>query len=107
MSYNKSIELIENDVLIVSIMDSRGSYFMWQRGLTKEVGVYFEFNDQINGDYDIVKECKVTNDGIHVVLANGNLKHFYFPSDFNKFNELKTGLSKIYVAESHVLQFCI
>lgn len=100
MRFDQPIEIVEDDVLIVSVLDLDGSYFMWQRGLTEEVGsedgVYFEFDDQINGGHNIVTECTVTNDGIHVVLAKGKLEHFYFPLSFDRHKELQTGLNKIY-----------
>lgn len=111
MSYDHPIELIENDVLVVSVVDSDGNYFMWQKGVTEEVGsedgIYFEFNDQINGSHDQVTECTVTNDGIHVVLANGKLEHFYFPPKFDKFKELRAGLNKIYAEHGGIIEFSI
>jgi len=111
MSYDHPIEIVENDVLVVSVVDSDGSCFIWQKGLTEEVGsddgIYFEFDDQINGRHNHVKECTVTNDGIHVVLANGNLEHFYFPPNFDKFQELLAGLNKIYAEHGDIVEFSI
>jgi len=108
MSYQ---EQIENDVLVVGVVDAEGSYFMWQRGLTEDVGsedgIYFEFDDQINGGHDILVECTIDRDGIHVVLANGNLEHFYFPNDFKQLEELKSGLAKIYEGNNNVVEYCI
>lgn len=37
-----------------------------------------------------MQECTVTSDGIHIVLTNGQLAHFYFIKGFNKFSELKS-----------------
>ncbi len=111
MSYDHPIEIIENDVLVVSVLGSDGSYFMWQKGLTEDVGsedgIYFEFDDQINGGHNQVKECTVTNDGIHVVLGNGKLEHFYFPPKFDKFKELQAGLNKIYAEQGGIFEFSI
>jgi hypothetical protein len=111
MSYDHPIEIVENDVLVVSVVDSDGNYFMWQKGLTEEVGsddgIYFEYNDQINGRHNQVTECTITNDGIHIVLANGNLEHFYFPAKFDKFNELRAGLNKIYAEHGGIIEFSI
>lgn len=82
---------------------------MWQKGLTQEVGsddgTYFEFDDQINGRHNQVKECTVTNYGIHVVLVNGNLKNLYFSPGFDKFKELQTGLNKIYAEQVGIVEF--
>jgi hypothetical protein len=102
-------EQIENDVLVVAVVDAKDSYFMWQRGLTEDVGsedgIYFEFDDQINGGHEIMKECTIDLDGMHVVLASGKMEHFYFPPKFDKYIELKKGLLKIYEGNEHVLEF--
>lgn len=111
MSYEHTIEIVENDVLVVSLIEGDGCYFMWQKGLTNEVGsedgIYFEFDDQLNGRHDQVKECKVTNDGVHVVLANGDLKHCHFPPGFDKLEELKDGLNNIYSEQVGIIEFSI
>lgn len=111
MSYDHPIEIVENDVLVVSVLGSDGSYFMWQKGLTEDVGsedgIYFEFDDQINGGHNQVKECSVTSDGIHVVLGNGKLEHFYFPPNFDKFKDLQVGLNKIYAEQDDIVEFSI
>ena len=111
MSYEEPIEILENDVLAVGVTGLDGSYVMWQKGLTEAVGsedgIYFEIDDQSNGGYNIVKECTVTNDGIHLVLVSGKLEHFYFPPDFNKVTELQESLEKIYQGSEHVLEFSI
>lgn len=111
MSYDHAIEIVENDVLIVSVLGEDGSYFMWQKGLTEEVGsddgIYFEFNDQINGRHNQVKECTVTKDCIRVALANGNSQQFNFPSNFNRHQELQVGLNKIYAEQVGIIEFSI
>lgn len=111
MSHIDPIEIVENDVLVVVVQGADGSYFMWQKGLTKEVGsddgIYFEFNDQIKGSFNQVKKCTVTNDGIHVILSNGNSEHFYFPSNFDKLEELQLGLNKIYADQGGIIEFNI
>lgn len=111
MSYEHEIENIEDDVLTVAVQGWDDGYVLWQRGLTKDVGsedgVYFEYDDQINGGYNNVKECTVTSDGIHIVLVNDELAHFYFNKGFDKFAELKAGLEKVYQGNEHVLEFSI
>jgi hypothetical protein len=108
MTYEHSIEFEENDVLTVVIQGVDGSYFMWQRGLTEDVGasdgVYFEVDTQNRGGHEVVKECSLDEDGIHVVLRNGELEHFYFPPKFDKHHELQTGLLKIYQGKENVLE---
>ena len=109
MSYNEPIESIYDDVLIVGVTDLADSYFLWQRGLTEDTGsedgIHFEFDDQINGGYDIVKVCIVTTDGIHVELTDGKRVQFYFPNGFDKFEKLEAGLSKIYSDNLSILKF--
>ncbi len=109
MSCNQPVETIENDVLIVAVQELDGGYFMWQKGLTIETGaddgIYFEYNDQKFGGHDIVTECKIDRDGMHAVLANRELVHFYFPPKFDNYSELKSGLLKIYSSNSSVLEF--
>ena len=111
MSYDHPIEIVENDVLVVSVLAADGSYFMWQKGLTEEVGsddgIYFEFNDQINGGHNQVSECRVTNDGIHVVLASGKLEYLNIPPSFDKYKELQASLNKIYAEHGGILEFSI
>ncbi|MBX9899300.1 MAG: hypothetical protein K2Y28_00825 [Burkholderiaceae bacterium] len=111
MSHVDPIEIVENDVLVVVVQGEDGGYFMWQKGLTKEVGsddgIYFEFNDQIKGSFNQVKECTITNDGIQVKLSNGNSEHFYFPPNFDKLDELKVGLNKIYAEQGGIVAFNI
>jgi hypothetical protein len=110
-TYKNKIVNKENDVLIVGVQNGTGDYIMWQRGLKAETGsndgIYFEYTDQRNGDYDIVAECTVTNDGIHIVLSNGELVHFYFPPGFDKFKDLQIGLERIYSDKRDVLEFII
>jgi len=111
MSYDHQIEVIENDVLVVSVIDAEGNYFMWQKGLTEEVGsedgIYFEFNDQINGRHNQVQKCAVSSDGIRIVLTSGNLVNFNFPPNFNKLQELQAGLNKIYAGQGGIIEFSI
>ena len=111
MSYEHEIENIENDVLTVAVQGWDDGYVLWQRGLTKESGsedgVYFEYDDQINGGYNNIKELTVTSDGIHIVLVNNELAHFYFLKGFDKYSELKAGLQKIFQGNERVLEFSI
>ncbi len=109
MSYNEKIITEENGVLMVGVIDGDGSYCLWQTelsvGVDSESGVHFEFDGQANGGYDMVRECTVDRDAIHIVLASGELHHFYFPPAFDKHEELKEGLKRVYGADQSVLEF--
>lgn len=102
-------EFTENDVFTVVLGFANDEYLMWQLELSEAVGsedgIYFEYNSQKNGGYDTVKECTISNDGIHLVLENGQLLHFYFTNKFSQFSELKRGLNKIYRGQQNVLEF--
>ncbi|WP_431686129.1 hypothetical protein [Hahella sp. NBU794] len=109
MSNQHDVVTVESDVLIVAVEGWGDGYILWQRGLTEEAGfgngIYFECDNQFIGGFNCVKECLVTNDGIHVVLTNGELAHFYFIKGFNKFKELKSGLLQIYQGSEYILEF--
>lgn len=111
MSNEYEIEYIKDDVLTVAVKGWMGGYVLWRRGLSVEAGsesgIYFEYDSQKNGGYNNVHECTVTCDGIHIVLANGNLAHFYFVKGFNRFAELKSGLKTIYHGKESIVEFCI
>ena len=108
-SYVHPVEMVENDVLSVSVIGADGSYFMWQKCLSEEAGsedgVYFEFGTPTTGGHNQVRECTVTNDAIHVVLASGGLEHLYFPPSFDKHKELQEALTRIYAEQEEILEF--
>jgi|GEM_PF-1419828 len=97
MNYYRNIE---NDVLTVGIQASDGRYILWQKGLTTEVGsgdgIYFEYDDQVNGAYDNINECTINKAGIHLVLQNQRKFCFQFDEGFEEFLKLKDGLDEIY-----------
>ncbi|MBU6955025.1 hypothetical protein [Hahella sp. HN01] len=109
MSNQYEVVTIENDVLIVGVEGCDDGYILWQRGLTEDTGsedgIYFEFDDQINGDFNCIKKCVVGNDGIRVAMTDGKSMHFYFKEGFNRFEELKSGLLQIYQGSEDILEF--
>lgn len=105
------IKTIENDVLIVGLEGTNGSYLIWQKGLTeatgKNDGVYFEMNDQIHGGYNLVQECRLDAQGVYLRLSNGESINFKYPPGFEAQLELKQGLQEIYQGAEYILQFSI
>ncbi|MBU1220547.1 hypothetical protein KKF34_02850 [Myxococcota bacterium] len=91
-------ELNEDGILIVLLKISDDQYLLWQSS-TLEVDnseVYFEFNDQLSGGYNNIKEITLMRDGIHLVMKNNCLEHFYFDKKFDDYSALASGLKKIY-----------
>jgi hypothetical protein len=84
---------------------------MWQKDTSPKSSegaeIYFEYDDQSTGAYNSTLECTVTMDGIHVVLTDGTLAHFYFPKDFDRLQELKEGLEEIYRETPDVLEVSV
>lgn len=111
MSYEEPIEHLENDVLTVSVFKADSNYVLWQKGLAPEAGsedgVYFEYNDQINGGYNSISACSISAEGIEVSLSNGKGTYLRFPTGFDKLSELKAGLTKIYRDTECPVEFCI
>ena len=103
MNYSESVE---NDVLVIRLQVSDNEYLLWQLSLDDEdvAGVYFEFNDQLNGGYSNVKEICLMRDGIHFVMADDRLEHFYFKKKFDNYTQLVAGLTKIYKNSPSVLE---
>ena len=81
----------KDDVMLVGASDGCGEYILWQRptGSLERSEIHFEWNDQVNGGYHLVQECSVGRDGVHVVLLDDQLVHFYFSElderDWNRF----------------------
>jgi len=107
----EEIKFIENDVLAVGVSDDEGGYIMWQRGLTEEVGsdhgVYFEFDDQINGGYNNVLNGKVTQTEVLISLDNGSTKVFQLPKGFSQHSELESALKEVYLGFEQKIEFSI
>lgn len=109
MSYDHPIEIVEHGTLVVAVLAADGGYFMWQKGISDDAdsqdGIHFEFDGQENGGYNQVRRCTVTRDGIDVVLSDDRLECLCFPPGFDRFNELKDGLNRMYAAQERVLEF--
>ncbi len=81
----KAIEagFVEDDDGIACLMcgasgtdaDGNGHYLTFQRGIEEEDpdddwGVHFEFDDQINGNYECVSRCQISRTRLHVELTS-------------------------------------
>ena len=109
MSQDPFNSTIENDVMVVGIQGAGDHYMIWQIGLTPEAGseegVYFEYDDQINGGYNHLVECFVSSKGILVSESDGTRHELVFPEPLASISDLQAELSKIYVGAEHVLRF--
>ncbi|NEX23904.1 hypothetical protein G3480_27275 [Thiorhodococcus mannitoliphagus] len=62
----------ENDVLVAAIALEPEGYMMFQRGASEATGrsngCYFEFSDQSQGNYDIVRKCSLKERKLRISL---------------------------------------
>lgn len=91
-------ESIDDDVLTVSLKFSNGGYLLWQKSINIDATseIYFEYNDQINGGYDSLREISIMRDGLHIVKSDRTLEHFYFEKPFSDYSKFVSGVEKIY-----------
>ena len=86
----------EENTHIVGVQNSASDYMLWQKS-TADNNVHFEWDSQTNSGYNIVKECTVDKDGVHIVLKNTQLVHFYFLKCLDEeWLEFTNGLKKLY-----------
>ena len=93
---------------IVGASNGPEDYFLWQKDekFSGKDEVYFEWNDQSNGGCNLISECSINRDGIHVVLSDAQLVHFYF-CDLarEQWEALREHLETMYSRNSTVLEF--
>lgn len=101
---NTNICYFEQDGLIlVGASNSDDEYLLWQRN-EAESDIHFEWNDQSNGNYNCVTECSVDSDGVHILLKESSLVHFYFHNvSKDELGKLIEGLRDIYRSEPKIL----
>ncbi len=97
--------LEDDDLLIVRFYNGDEDYCLWQVEKNNESKIYFEFDDQKNGGYNIVKECSIMYDGIHLVLNTNELFYFYI-NNLSKKDYLlaKSSMENIYSKTSSILE---
>jgi len=88
---------IEDGLTIIGASNNEAEYCLWQIEKGDENNIYFEFDDQVNGGYNPIKECTIMRDGMHFVLSTDKLHHFYFNSlPLDKYRELVSALESNY-----------
>ena len=91
--------------ICIGLSDAPNDYLMWQFIPQEQGQIYFEYDDQVNGGYDIATEITVMHDGIHILLASGKLIHFYFDGfSKSKYDDLVQALQRIYHQNQSVLE---
>jgi hypothetical protein len=96
--------IINDGIYLVGAQNSSDDYLLWQKSINED-RVHFECYDQSNSGYDIVLECTLDKDGIHIVLKNQQMVHFYFvncPTDH--WENLVKGLKTIYKTHPDILE---
>lgn len=93
----------EDDILFVGVYNDPDEYMLWQSS-PSEGEIHFEWDSQVNGSYDNIQECSIDKDGIHVVLKNKKMVHFYFVDCSTKqWHLFVKGLKKTYTNLPDVL----
>ena len=65
----------EDEYCLVAVtgIDGTETYVSFQRhgeyGHEEDWGIYFEFNDQINGGYNNIASCRIDRSALHVILT--------------------------------------
>lgn len=99
----KTIRTKEDGVLLVGASNNENEYVLWQKR-ENDNSVHFEWDDQINSGTDIVDECTIDKDGMHMVLKDQRLIHFYFNDcSSQSWKELIEGLEEIYKSAPKIL----
>ena len=89
----------------VGVLNPDADYLLWQVNEADPGRVYFEYNDQSNGGYDVVREATLMRDGIHIVLDSGKLIHVYFSDVTEKtYCCFVEGLQGLYRGQPEVLE---
>jgi hypothetical protein len=90
---------------IIGAANSESEYVLWQYDLIEPDEIYFEFDDQSNGGYNIVRECHVGRDGCHIVLREGKLVHIYWnPPGHPDLKRFVSALRELYPSPAGILE---
>lgn len=95
----------EDGIHTVGASNGDADYILWQVSKEEPDSVYFEYYDQINSGYNNVTECTIDMDGLHAVLKDGALVHFYWhPPRHPDLATLVEGLRSIYASIPDILE---
>ena len=92
-------------VKLVGASNGDADYLLWQQSDADPNAVHFEYNEQIDSGYGIIKECAVDLDGCHIILNDGRFLHFYWhPPRHKELDRFVLELRSIYSSSGDVLQ---
>ncbi len=95
----------QGDIRVVVASNGESEYVLWQFDLKDPGHVYFEFDDQLNGGYNIVDECHVDECGCHIALQSDILVDIYWnPPRHSQLKAFVDALGEIYPASAGVLE---
>jgi hypothetical protein len=88
---------------IIALKNGADDYCLWKvEGDSCEI--YFEYDSKINSGYNLVSECTLMLDGMHIVLNSGKLYHFYFNDiAIGDYKNLVASLESMYPKDLDVL----
>ena len=90
----------EQGRLKVMVSDEDG-YCLWRGACKTDNRVYFEWDGPKNNGYNHVTQIMVMYDGMHIVLKDDQLVHFYFNKlPLEKYRQLVMALRSIYPSPS-------
>jgi hypothetical protein len=102
---------VEDDILLVGASNGPESYILWQVGLDEPEEIHFEYDDQINGNYDNVDSVRITKEYVRVQLSGDQDQAVVeFPlEDVAEvdFHKLLAGLREVYRDRDDVLEVMV
>jgi hypothetical protein len=102
---------VEDEILLVGATNGPESYILWQMGLDEPEEIHFEYDDQINGNYDNVESVRITKECVRVQLSGDQEQEIVeFPLKEVaeiEFNKLVAGLREVYRNRDDILEVMI
>jgi len=97
-------QLSDDNSFCLSFRNNENDYILWQQE-KKRGNIYFEARVQCAGGNNIVKECTIMRDGIHIVISSGETVHFYFNGmSLNEYLEVISVFRMLYTSQPHILE---
>ncbi len=93
----------EDRIVAIGVANGEDDYLLWQARSSNSDEIHFEWNDQSNGGYDQVRELTIMPDGMHIVLNDGQLHHFYFNGlSADKYQRLVAALGTLHEGKQDI-----